>query len=124
MRNTTTLRMAFVCALRGIVGAVRAERNLKIEAGCALCALLAAAVLDVGAMGWVAVLTMIALVMGAELCNCAIETLVDMVSPQLSPLAQKAKDTAAGAVLLAAFVSVVVGLIIFIPALLRLVSRA
>jgi diacylglycerol kinase len=55
------------------------------------------------------------LVFSAEMINTAIEHLVDLVSPHSHPLAGKAKDVAAGAVLVAAVFSAIVGLIIFVP---------
>jgi diacylglycerol kinase len=57
----------------------------------------------------------IGLVFGAEMMNTAIENVVDLASPELHPLAGKAKDIAAGAVLICTIVSVVIGLLIFVP---------
>ena len=62
----------------------------------------------------------IGLVMAAEAFNSALEALVDLASPRYHPLARIAKDTAAGAVLIAAFAAAVVGLIVLGP---RLVQR-
>ena len=62
----------------------------------------------------VLVLTM-AFVVAAELFNTAIESAVDLVTTEYHPLAKAAKDAAAGGVLVAAFSSVIVGLIIFGP---------
>ena len=56
-----------------------------------------------------------ALVLSAEAMNTAVEFVVDLVSPHYHPLAGKAKDVAAAAVLLAAFGAVIIGLIIFLP---------
>jgi diacylglycerol kinase len=56
--------------------------------------------------------------MTAEMINTAIETVVDLVSPSNHELASKAKDVAAGAVLLSAFFSAIAGLMIFVPKLL------
>jgi diacylglycerol kinase len=55
------------------------------------------------------------LVFGAETVNTSIEKLVDLVSPQKNELAGKAKDMAAGAVLICALFAAATGLIIFIP---------
>ena len=68
------------------------------------------------------ILIMIAMVLSAEIFNSAIENLVNFVSPEYHPLAGKIKDLAAGAVLVIAMVSVVVGLLIFIPYFLRLLN--
>ena len=64
---------------------------------------------------WMLCLLCFGLVFGAEMVNTSIENLVDLVSPQRHELAGKAKDMAAGAVLLSALFAACVGLIIFIP---------
>ena len=53
----------------------------------------------------------------AEALNTALETVVDLVSPEWHALARDAKDIAAGAVLLATLVAVAVGLLVLVPAL-------
>lgn len=69
---------------------------------------------------WIVCLLCMGLVFGTELINTSIENIVDLVSPDHHPLAGKAKDIAAGAVLMSAIFSVIIGLIIFIPKLLNL----
>jgi diacylglycerol kinase (ATP) len=66
---------------------------------------------------WALVALAVGTVWSAELANTAIEALTDLVSPEYHPLAGKAKDVAAGAVLLAAFAALVVGALIFAPRL-------
>lgn len=58
-------------------------------------------------------LIVIGLVIAAELFNTALESIVDLASPEWHPLAKKAKDTAAGAVLVMAMVAVCVGCLLF-----------
>jgi diacylglycerol kinase len=55
-----------------------------------------------------------------EMLNTVIEAVVDLASPEYHPLAQRAKDLAAGAVLMAAFASVIVGVYVFVPRLIHL----
>ena len=69
---------------------------------------------------WLAVIAAIGLVWTAEGLNTAIEALVDLVSPEQHPLAGRAKDVAAGAVLLAALAATAIGLLVFGPRLLAL----
>ena len=64
------------------------------------------------------------LVLGGEALNSALEYIVDLASPDYHVLAGKAKDCAAGAVLLFAVASFVIGCIIFIPKLLALIFGA
>ena len=53
--------------------------------------------------------------MALELVNTAVEAVVDLVTEERKPLAKLAKDAAAGAVLIAAMMSVAAGLIMFVP---------
>lgn len=69
-------------------------------------------------MEWIACLLCMGLVIGTEMINTAIEAVVDLASPQQHPLAAKAKDIAAGAVLIGAILSVIIGIIIFLPKLI------
>ena len=57
-----------------------------------------------------------------ETVNTAIEAIVDLASPEIHPLAKRAKDCAAGAALITACASVIVGLIVFVPALFALLG--
>ena len=62
--------------------------------------------------------THLGLILGLELVNTAVEAVLDLASEDYHPLAKKAKDTAAGAVLIAAIAAAVIGVIIFGPKLL------
>jgi diacylglycerol kinase len=95
---------------------------MKVHVVVALLAIIAAAVLRLSALEWAIVLILIALVFAAELLNTAVEAIVDLASPEQHPLAKVAKDVAAAFVLVLALVSVVVGLILYISAFLRLLG--
>jgi diacylglycerol kinase (ATP) len=64
---------------------------------------------------WCIVLLCFGLVLSAEAFNTAIERLVNLVSPDFHPIAGDVKDVAAGAVLICAIASAIIGCIIFIP---------
>ena len=78
--------------------------------------------LEIDTPSWLAIALCIFGVFAAELINTSIESVVDMVSPQWSELAKRAKDCAAGAVCVSAFGSVVIAAIVFIPRLLSLLN--
>ncbi|MDR2673262.1 MAG: diacylglycerol kinase family protein [Coriobacteriales bacterium] len=124
MKPKTTLTQAFACALRGIGQTIAHERNIKIELGIAAVALIAAAALHVELWGWLAIITAIGLVLAAELFNSALEALVDLASPEPNPLAKKAKDAAAGAVLTLSMLAVVIGCIVYISALVEILAQS
>jgi diacylglycerol kinase len=69
-------------------------------------------VLRLPAAAWAIVFLAIALVVAAELLNSAVETVVDLVSPEDHPLAKRAKDVAAAAVLVAVGGAVAAGICI------------
>lgn len=120
MKHGRRSRIGFRHALRGARWALRTQVNVRIHAAAAVAALAAAAWLRAPAAP---VLAAIGLVLVAELMNTAIEELVNLVSPERHPLAGRAKDLAAGGVLLAAATAVAVGLAVLGPPLLARLSR-
>ena len=110
----------FVYAWRGIKALVLTEHNARIHCVAALMALVAGWVLRISAGEWVAVVVCIGSVLMAEGFNSAIEAVCDMVSPERHPLIGRAKDIAAGAVLLMAVAAALAGGIIFIPKIIAL----
>ena len=112
---------AFRCAGNGIRYAFATQRNLKIHAACAVVAVVLGFALRVSEAAWLAIVGCIMVVMALEVVNTAIESVVDMVSPEWSALAMRAKDCAAGAVYIAAIGSLVVAAIIYHPLIVDLV---
>ena len=100
-------------ALRG-VGFMFAELSIRMLTIATLLTICAGAYFSVSLLEWCALLLAIALVWTAEGLNTALERLTDLVSPGFHPLAGKAKDIAAGAVLLASTGAFLVGLFIFL----------
>ena len=117
-----SLRHAFMCAGQGIRYAFSSQRNLKIHLAFAVAAVALGFLLDIAQAGWLAVVLSIVSVMSLEVLNTAVESVVDLVSPEWNILAKRAKDCAAGAVYIAAFGSVVVACIVYIPALAALLG--
>jgi len=109
----------FGFAYRGILFSF-SERNIRIHYAAAVCAINAGLVLNISPIEWIVLVMMISLVIALEMVNTAIEIVVDMVCPDHNEFAGKAKDIAAGAVLIAAKAAVVVGSIIFIPKIMAL----
>lgn len=105
-------------ALEGIKFAFIEGRNFKIQLGFAILVTILGMVLKISSTEWLALILIISSVLILELINTAIETVVDMVSLKFHPLAKITKDCAAGAVLVASFASVLIGIIIFLPKLL------
>ncbi|MFZ5645439.1 MAG: diacylglycerol kinase family protein [Bacillota bacterium] len=114
---------AFVYAFRGIRWVSLTQRNMRIHIGLAVVVLAAAAWLRLSLLETSVIILAIALVTVAEIINSAVEKAVDLVTLEKHPVAGLAKDAAAGAVLLAAFFSVVIGLLIFVPHILELIKQ-
>ena len=110
---------SFINAGYGIIAAVKGERNMRIHLAAAVAATLLGVWLGLDGREWALVIVCCVLVMSLECLNTAVEAAVDLASPDVHPLAKKAKDCAAGAVLIAAIGSSVVGCIIFAPKLMR-----
>ncbi len=89
------------------------QLNLKIHLAVAVAVVIAGFYFQITAVEWSVVLLCIALVIGLEMINSALEGLVDLVTRERLPLAGKIKDIAAGAVLFVALISVAIGVIIF-----------
>jgi diacylglycerol kinase (ATP) len=77
---------------------------------------------DVSITEWCLLAGCIGMVFMAEIFNTAIETLTNLVSPDYHPLAGKAKDLAAAAVLMASITAAIVGVLIFLPYLAAFVN--
>jgi len=113
----------FVYAGRGLAFCVRTQRNVRVQLVVATAVVAAGAWLRLDRVEWAVLALTIGGVIALEAVNTAIESAVDLASPELHPLAARAKDVAAGAVLVMSLASVVVGLLMLGPKLLaRLVA--
>lgn len=108
---------SFVYAFRGIGFLFKTQANARIHLLAILLVSLLSAWLGISAAEWCLVLLCMALVLSAEAINSALESLTDLASPDFHPLAGRAKDLAAGAVLISAIFSALVWGIIHLPKL-------
>ena len=114
---------SFGHALRGVGAALRSEIHLQLHAGATAAVLGLGYYCHLSLVEWALVALAVAGVWTAELFNTAIETLTNLASPDYHPLAGRAKDVAAGAVLLAALGALAVGGLVFGPRLWALLPR-
>jgi undecaprenol kinase len=106
---------SFRLAILGILTAIKQERNVKIHLIITILVIILGLLNDLSKQEWMFIAFCIGLVISLELINTAIERVVDLVTSEYHPLAKEAKDIAAGAVFIAAILSIVIGGIIFIP---------
>lgn len=105
-------------ALSGVRWFLASQHNARIHLVATSLVVALAAGLGVGRDDWLWLLLAIALVWTAELFNTALEQLADACVPEQHPLIGRAKDLAAAAVLVAALLALLIGLLVFLPHLL------
>ncbi|MBH0331896.1 diacylglycerol kinase [Brevibacillus brevis] len=119
MKEWRRLTRSFTYALQGISYTVRTQRNMQIHVAAAIVVLAAAWWLQISRSDVLLVLFSIGLVFSLELVNTSIEAVVDLASPEWHAKAKIAKDVGAGAVLVAAILSFIIGVIVFGQPLLQ-----
>ena len=111
---------SFVYAWQGLVYAIRTQRNARVHAIIGAGAIVLGLVLRISPVEFAMIFVAITLVFIAEMFNTVAEACVDLVTQEYHPLAKIAKDVAAGAVLLNAILSVIIGILVFGPHLFAL----
>lgn len=121
-KKKNPLYKSFGYAFEGIFTGIKKERNMKIHCLAMLCVVAAGLLLRISISEWCLCLVLFGLILSLELVNTAVEAVVDLVTEEKRPLAKLAKDTAAGAVLIAAIMAAGAGLLIFVPKILAFIE--
>jgi diacylglycerol kinase (ATP) len=111
------LYKSFGYAFEGIGNTILHERNMQIHSAVTVLVVIFGFILHISLAEWMVCLLLFALVLSLELVNTALEAVVDLVTSERKPLAKKAKDAAAGAVMMSAIIAAILGGIIFFPKL-------
>ena len=114
------IRNSFKYAGTGIFSAFKTELNMQVHFCMMLLVVLCGIVFNISLAEWRLCIILFGIVIGAEIFNTAIETVVDLVMPNINEKAKLAKDLSAGAVLVIAISAAIVGLTMFIPKALEL----
>ena len=117
----TGLAESFSYAFEGVREASR-TRNFRIMAAVGLLAIILGIALRISAVEWVVVIFCIGAVLASETANTALENLVDLSVSTYSEQAKRAKDLGAAASLILSLASLLIGIIIFLPRIIGLVS--
>ena len=120
MRKMKKIRNSFKYAIEGIWKSFKTERNMKIHIFIMILVIIAGIILKINKSEWIICIILFAIVIGSELFNTSIETIVDMVMPEKNEKAKIAKDVSAGAVLVVAIGAAIIGLVIFVPRILNI----
>lgn len=113
---------SFGHAFAGLGYVVRTQKNAQVHLAITLVVIALGIWLSITALEWALLLLTIALVWAAECLNTSIETVVNIVQPEFSPMAKTGKDAAAAAVLVSAIFAVIIGLIILGPPLWHMLT--
>lgn len=106
---------SFIFAYAGILAALKSEQNIRFHFTAAAIVIAAGVVTGLSDTEWMIIVLAIGGMLSFEMINSSMERIVDLASPDLHPLAKQAKDMAAGAVLVFAVASAIIGLLIFLP---------
>jgi len=109
----------FGYAFHGLWYALCTQRHERLHVLIAALAIIMGIVLHISALEFAIIFVVITGVFTTEMLNTVAELCVDLASPEYHPLAKIAKDVAAGAVLANAILSIIIGLFIFLPHLLK-----
>ena len=113
---------SFGYAINGIFTVFKTQHNAWIHLVATLVVIMLGAWFGLTNIEWCLIGIAITLVLIAEMFNTAIEMIMDKISPERSEETGKIKDIAAGAVLVAASVAVVIGALVFVPKIWRIIS--
>ncbi len=119
-RKSKNIIESFKFAFEGLLFGIRNIRNLKIHLFFTTLVILGGIIFKISYMEWLTSLIFIALVISLELVNTAIEETVDLAMPNVHPVAKIAKDVAASSVLVSAMLSLIAGMMIFLPKIIGL----
>ncbi len=113
---------SFFYARDGLRDLFRTQANARIHLFAALVVLLAAWWLQLPMHDWGLLILAMALVMAAEAMNTAVEILCDLLHPEQHLQIKRVKDVAAASVLICALAAAVVGLLVFVPAIVSMLA--
>lgn len=106
---------SFVYAFNGLVYAFKTQLNFRVHCLSTFIVMILGLYVKLNLVEWIWITVAVAVVVILELINTAIEVLVDLVSPGQHPKAGAIKDLASASVLIASFMALIIGLIIFVP---------
>ncbi|MEF2690065.1 MAG: diacylglycerol kinase family protein [Bacilli bacterium] len=118
MKNKKLIN-SFKYAFSGIVTAFKSEKNMKIHFTMMMLVIIFGILLKISLNEWLVCIMLFCMVIGSEMINTAVENVVNLAMPTKNEVAKNAKDISAGAVLVFAIGSAIIGLIIFIPKIIN-----
>ena len=114
-------RVSFDHAFDGFIYAIRTQPNFRFHLLATIVVILLGLYFSISPLEWLILVFAINTVLVAELVNTSIEAMVDLITLERRADAKIAKDVAAAMVLVSAALSVIVGLIVFLPKIINLI---
>ncbi|MEL7625702.1 MAG: diacylglycerol kinase family protein [Anaerolineaceae bacterium] len=114
---------SFLASFQGLAYVMKTQKNAWIHLAATIIVISVSAYLRLEKTEWIMILLVIGLVWVAEFFNTAFEVIVNLASPEVHPLAKISKDVGAASVLIAAILSVIVGILVLGPAILEKINN-
>jgi diacylglycerol kinase len=111
---------SFKYAFNGLRILIKEEHNARIHLFATICVIIAGLFFNISMNEWIGVIFSIGLVFSLEIINSSIENIADFISPEKHEMIKRIKDLSASGVLISAITALIIGLIIFIPKILKL----
>lgn len=121
LNDADKFKFSFRNALIGIKVAFKSQKNLRLHFVIGFFVIIISVFLKVSIIEWLILLLTILFVVISEMFNTALEFTVDLFSTDYSKQAKNAKDVSAAGVLITAIFAIIIGIIIFLPKLLKLI---
>ncbi len=119
MIRVARLFKSFGYAFKGLFKTFREEQNLRLQTLASLLTLALGIFLGISGPEWAMLIIVICFVLVAEIANSAVERITDVLKPRINSYVKEIKDIMAAGVLLASIAAIVVGVIIFVPHLIK-----
>lgn len=120
MKKNSNFIESFLCAINGLIYVFKTERNIRFHIILTVIVVFASLLFKLNIIEFSIILIMISIVLLLEILNSVIENIMDYLSLDYNKNIKKIKDISAGAVLISAILSVIVGSLIFIPKIIDL----
>jgi diacylglycerol kinase len=111
---------SFEHAFNGLLILIKEEHNARIHLFATICVIVAGVLFKISLNEWIAIIFSIGLVFCLEIINSSIENIADFIYPEKHEKIKKIKDLSASGVLISAITALIIGLIIFIPKIIKL----
>lgn len=119
VRGLKRFLKSFKYSFEGIIYAYTKEQSMTIHLTITAFVIMAGIIYQISYTEWLMCILIISIIIATELLNTAIEAVVDLTCPTIHPLAKIAKDTASGAVLIYSIAAFIMGIMIFLPHVIK-----